>query len=117
MPAYLKQYNLGKGFHTTVSLRPIAEMLAGHRAHMTSPLRMGNGSEREEPRIIILGDLDEVYLCSKMWVWSASTESRTVTSIHFQPLSRKQVFIFSIEKRPLYLTFLVSLVIYGRKNL
>lgn len=29
---------------------------------MTSPLRMGNGPEREEPGIIILGDLDEVCL-------------------------------------------------------
>ena len=64
----------------------IAQRSAGHKVHVTSPLRMGNSLGREESGIIILGNLGKVCLNSKRWLRSASTEQKghQVVKMHSQ---------------------------------
>ena len=66
---------------------------------------MGNGLERQESGISILGDLGEVCLFSKGEVTSAATDSKKVTrslTISTSSFMGKKtgISIFPIEKRP-----------------
>ena len=82
---------------------PIAQRSAGHKAHVTSLLRMGNSIGREDSRITILENLNAVCLYSKRWVRSASAESikvsRSLTKAMLSFLGGIQVFDFYLIHR------------------
>lgn len=89
---------------------------------MTSSLRKGSGLGREELGIIIVGSLGEGFRYSKRWVRSAFTDSRVVTrSLTKSTLSllggKRGILSPPLRRVPCVVRLLISLVIYGCKDL